>query len=181
MTDASRRLVLQSAAGLALITALPARAAEMTPGKPGDFDFLTGEWKIANRWRQTAADAFIEFPGEATVTSILSGTASVEELRIPARGFFGMGLRLLDQEKKLWVDYWVNAKSGALGREGTLGSFEQGAGIFDSEDKEDGKPVIWRGLWDRIVPGKSHNWSQLVSRDGGQSWEATWLMEWTRA
>ena len=131
--------------------------------------------------RQTTADSFITFPGEATVSGILSGAASVEELRIPSRGFFGMGLRLLDQEKKLWVDYGVNAKSGALGREGTAGSFENGAGIFDSADTEDGKPIIWRGLWDRIVPGKSHNWSQLVSRDGGESWEATWLMEWTRA
>lgn len=95
-------------------------------------------------------------------------------------GVFGMGLRLFDVEKSLWVAYWVNAKSGAMGRDGTPGSFEGGAGIFDSTAEEDGKTVIWRGLWDRIVPGKSHNWSQLVSRDGGKSWEATRLMEWIR-
>lgn len=183
MTDASRRAVLQSAAALAVAGSIAssAHAAPKTPGKPGDFDFLTGEWKIANRWRQTTKDDFITFPGEATVTSILGGIASIEELRIPARGFFGMGLRLLDVEEKLWVDHWVNARSGAIGGEGTPGSFEGGAGIFDSTAEEEGKPVIWRGLWDRIVPGKSHNWSQLVSRDGGETWQATWLMEWTRA
>ena len=181
MKDASRRAVLQTAAGLALAGAIPAIAAPRTPGKPGDFDFLSGEWRIVNRWRRTTADAFIEFPGEATVHGILSGVASVEELRIPARGFFGMGVRLLDAEKKLWVDYWVNAKSGALGREGTTGSFENGAGIFDSADTEDGKPVIYRGMWDRIVPGISHRWSQSLSRDNGASWQDLWLMDWARA
>ncbi len=30
---------------------------------------------------------------------------STEELRIPARNFFGMGLRLLDQENKVWQDH----------------------------------------------------------------------------
>ena len=51
---------------------------------------------------------------EATVVGILGGIASIEELRIPARGFSGMGLRLLDVEKKIWSDHWVNAKSGVV-------------------------------------------------------------------
>jgi hypothetical protein len=43
------------------------------------------------------------------VHGILAGVGSVEELRIPARNFSGMGLRLLDLEKKVWADHWVNA------------------------------------------------------------------------
>jgi hypothetical protein len=77
--------------------------------------------------------------------------------------------RLLDQRE-----------AGALGRDGTLGSFEDGAGIFDSTASEGGKPVIYRGVWDRIVPGRTHRWSSLVSRDAGKSWEGLWLMDWTR-
>lgn len=43
-----------------------------------------------------------------------AGIGSVEELRIPARNFSGMGLRLLDVERRLWADHWVNARSGVL-------------------------------------------------------------------
>lgn len=44
---------------------------------------------------------------------LLGGIASVEDLRIPARGFSGLGLRLLDTERRLWADYGVNGKGGA--------------------------------------------------------------------
>lgn len=49
-----------------------------------------------------------------TPSGILGGVISVEERRIPARNFSGMGLRMLDVEPKLWADYWVNGKSGVL-------------------------------------------------------------------
>lgn len=50
-------------------------------------------------------DEWIEFDGEATVHAILAGVGSVEELRTPARNFSGLGLRLLDVEKKVWADH----------------------------------------------------------------------------
>ncbi|QDZ08310.1 hypothetical protein FPZ24_13155 [Sphingomonas panacisoli] len=187
MTQLSRRTIVTSAAALSLagLIGAPAvarpQAKAPTPGKPGDFDFLTGDWKIANKWRNKTTDSWLEFPGEATVRGILKGVVSVEELRIPARDFSGMGLRTLDLEKKVWTDYWVNGKAGVMGRDGVTGSFENGAGIFDSPDTENGKPVIYRGIWDKIVPGVSHNWSSLISRDNGKTWEGLWLMEWTRA
>lgn len=76
---------------------------------------------------------------------ILAGAASVEELRIPARGFGGMGLRLLDQERKLWADYWVNAKSGVLTPPPSWGSFVDGVGLWDADADDAGQPIIVRG------------------------------------
>ncbi len=152
-----------------------------TPGKPGDFDFLSGEWRI-HHWQPkpgTEGRQWIEFDGEATVHPILSGIGSVEELRIPVRDFSGMGLRLLDVEKKVWSDHWVNAKSGVVSTPGVTGSFENGAGIFVSEDEEDGKPTKWVGVWDRITP-KSCRWRQAVTRDDAKTWQQTWIMEWKR-
>ena len=161
--------------------AAPKAARKVPPGKPGEFDFLAGNWNIANRWRATPdAKEWLEFKGESTCWTILSGVGSVEELRIPERKFFGMGLRLLDVEKQTWFDYFVNAKSGVLGSEGTPGGFEDGVGSFVSEDVEDGKPVLWRGVWDRITPN-SCRWHQGRSKDGGRTWDDTWLMDWTRA
>lgn len=161
------------------LDAIPAPPEAPTPGRPGDFDFLAGEWRIEH-WRQRAPNEWDAFEGEATVTSILAGIGSVEELRIPARDFSGLGLRLLDIEKKVWSDFWVNAKSGVLSTPGQTGSFENGVGIFASQDVEDGKPVIYVGVWDKITKS-SCRWRQAGTRDGGATWNQTWIMHWTRA
>lgn len=195
MTDSNeRRRLLQAAAALALTPnagAAPVAPAEpqpgpamtgnlpttRTPGKPGDFDFLTGRWKIVNHRRRNGAwDAF---EGEATVHAILAGICSVEELRIPARQFSGMGLRLLDVKKAQWSDFWVSAASGEMGAQGLKGSFEGGAGIFEEASEEDGKPVLYRSVWDLITP-TACRWQQAASRDGGKSWMLDWSMDWTR-
>jgi hypothetical protein len=113
------------------------------------------------------------------VHGLLKGVASVEELRIPARNFSGMGLRLLDVERKLWADFWVNSKSGVLSPPPSWGSFSNGVGIWDSEDTEADKPQIVRGVWDQITP-TSCRWYQASSRDAGKTWQENWVMQWRR-
>lgn len=179
-----RRRLLSAGAGAWLAAsasgaAAAAPAAKSVAGKPGEFDWLSGEWKIAHR-RLKAPGQWDEFAGEATCWSILGGVGHVEELRIPQRDFSGMGLRLLDLGKGVWSDYWVNAKSGVLGGEaGLTGGFVDGAGVFLADDEEAGKPIKVRGLWDEIT-GRSHRWSQSVSRDGGRTWEDNWVMRWVK-
>jgi hypothetical protein len=185
MTQIERRTIIALSAGALMSSLTPiAVAAAINPapvGKPGDFDFLTGEWRIRNKFRE--GEKWIEFSAEATVVGILGGIASVEELRIPARGFSGMGLRLLDVEKKIWSDHFVNAKSGVVAVPGQLGVFEDGAGTFLSEGEGgadgNGSPELYRGVWDRITP-KSCRWFQGTSRDGGRTWDDNWFMDWTR-
>ena len=127
-TDAgnpTRRHLLQAAAAGAIAQLASAGAAaqstsapaappsasalpKTTPGKAGDFDFLTGNWKIWNRkLKAGATKEWDEFPGEAMVWSILGGVVSIEELRIPARNFSGMGLRVLDLSTMLAGPYGV--------------------------------------------------------------------------
>ena len=156
----------------------PPLPAARTPGQPGDFAFLTGEWRIHNR--SIVNGEWLEYPGEATVHAILAGVGSVEELRIPARNFSGMGLRLLDVENRVWSDHWVNARSGVVSVPGQLGSFENGAGIFVTDAQENGQPVKYAGIWDQITP-TSCRWRQGASRDGGATWAQNWIMHWTRA
>lgn len=149
-------------------------------GKPGEFDFLSGEWRISHRRLKTmGTEDWDFFKGEATCWSILGGVCSIEELRIPARNFSGIGLRLLDVEARVWADHWVNAKSGVLGCPGLNGSFEDGVGTFTADDFDGDKPIQVRGVWDRITK-TSCRWHQAVSRDGGKSWDGNWYMDWTR-
>jgi hypothetical protein len=151
------------------------------PGQPGDFDFLTGHWKIAHRRLKTpGGDDWDVFDGEASCFGILGGVAHVEELRIPARNFSGMGLRLLDVDKRVWVDHWVNARNGVLTLPGMTGGFAEGVGTFVAEDEHEGRPILVRGTWDRITP-TGCRWHQATSSDGGRHWEGNWFMDWVRA
>ncbi len=145
----------------------------------GDFDFLSGHWAIAHRRRKPGSDEEWDcFDGEATCWSILGGSVSVEELRIPARQFSGMGLRRLNKETHIWSDCWLNADSGVL-HPPVEGYFEQGQGIFIAHEMEGDQVILVRGLWDDIG-ATSCSWEQAVSRDGGASWQANWSMHWTR-
>jgi hypothetical protein len=185
-TEMKRRTLLQTAGSLAigqiaLAASGPAAAAVKTPGKAGDFDFLSGEWKIAHRRLKTAGgNDWDLFDGEATCWSVLGGVASVEELRIPARDFAGMGIRVLDVKELVWADFWVNARSGVLTPPGMPGRFENGVGTFIADDTDGDKPIKVRGVWDRITP-HSCRWHQAISNDGGTSWQANWFMDWVRA
>lgn len=142
-------------------------------GKAGDFDFLNGHWKIQNR--RLKDGVWDQFEGEASVSGILGGLVSVEELRIPARNFSGMGLRTLDVERKLWSDYWLNSQSGVLSAVPVWGGFVDGVGTWDGVDGE----TTVRGVWDQITPS-SCRWRQAVSRDDGKTWEENWVMQWVR-
>jgi hypothetical protein len=182
----ARRTALWTLAGLAVADRARAQARagaaeEKGTGKPGEFDFLAGEWKISHRRLKTpGGNDWDVFTGEATCWTILAGVGSIEELRIPARDFSGMGLRLLDMEKRVWSDHWVNAKSGALGCPGLTGVFANGAGVFVADDMDGERPVKVRGVWDRITK-TSCRWHQAVSHDGGKQWQETWTMDWVRA
>jgi hypothetical protein len=188
-SDIARRTVLQTAALAAIgqIIAAPSTASAAAPtqaaiGKPGDFNFLAGEWRIKHRrLKNESTGEWDVFEGEATCWTVLEGVASIEELRIPARNFSGMGIRICDVEKHVWADFWINSRSGVLTPPGLMGTFQNGVGTFIADDMDGDKPIKVRGVWDRIVPGKSHRWYQAVSRDGGKTWAENWSMDWLRA
>lgn len=179
-----RRDLLQAAAAAlaAGATSVPAVAGtpsgKVTGKGPGDFDFLTGEWTIANRrLKDGTTDVWEEFAGGATVHRVLGGQASIEELR--ARGnFLGMGVRVWHPAEKLWADHWTGVHNGVV-NEPQMGQFIDGAGVFLSDETVDGVAWQYRGLWDRIGDGACR-WTQASSKDGGKTWAYNWYMDWTR-
>lgn len=169
-------------AAASLMTGQKSMADEKTEkksGKIGEFNFLTGEWKIKNQHVKKGSDTEWDYyDGEATVRSILGGLISVEELRIPSKDFYGMGLRTLNLETGEWADYWVNSKFGIVG-DPMLGNFINGEGIFIADDVLNEKPVKYISAWDMITEN-SCRWYQGVSFDDGKTWEKKWIMHWTR-
>jgi hypothetical protein len=182
--DVPRRTMLETGGALAL--AALAGAAVQAADRPmpstalpggGDFAFLAGEWRIANRRKRDGK--WDEFPGEATVHALLGGLASIEELRIPARDFFGMGVRVYHLKEKHWADHWTSAGNMVV-NDPLFGTFVNGDGVFVNEEKDGDVTVTYRSLWNRITP-TGCRWTQATSRDGGATWDYDWMMDWTRA
>jgi hypothetical protein len=186
MPSFDRRLFLASSAGaiMATNTSTPANAAPSKPAKvtgkgPGDFDFLTGEWRIKIRNFDTSGPhGKKERDASATVYRVLGGAGSIEELRNGDGSMWGMGVRVWHPEKMQWADHWTSAKDGVVNPP-QLGQFIDGEGIFQLDDTDNGKPIKIKGVWDKIT-AQSCRWHQIVSRDDGKTWEYGWYMDWTR-
>jgi hypothetical protein len=87
-----------------------------------------------------------------------------------------MGLCLLDVEKKIWHDHWVNANSSILSAPSQTGGFQDGTGTFQADNKDGEKLIKVKGVWDKITKDFCR-WYQAISYDDGKAWKGNWLMD----
>ncbi|MFF2273765.1 hypothetical protein ACFVTX_15920 [Agromyces sp. NPDC058136] len=147
-----------------------------------DFDFLYGEWTIANRRLRhlfVGSDEWEEFPATSWARPLLDGVGNVDEMHCPTQGWSGASIRFQDQESGEWSIYWANSSTGRLFPP-VVGRFSEGRGDFFGEDTHEGEPITAHFTWSDITP-VSATWQQEFSRDGGETWECNWIMEFTRA
>lgn len=144
-----------------------------------DFDFLHGQWTIAHRrlkQRHVGSDDWDHFPATASCEPRLGGLVNVEEIVMP--GFSGMSLRSFDLATGLWSIWWISSLEGRL-QPPVTGGFRDGVGIFEGDDIDGGRPIRARYVWSDVTPS-SARWTQSFSLDGGQTWEANWVMDFAR-
>jgi hypothetical protein len=152
-----------------------------------DFDFLYGQWKLANRRLE---DPLAEDPSEwqefeATLETrpILDGLGNIDLYSapdFPGRGRFGgFGLRLFDPREKVWRIWWASTVSDGQIDTPVVGRFENGEGRFETDDNLGGRAVRVRYEWKDITP-TSATWVQSFSFDGGRTYEPNWFVEATR-
>lgn len=146
------------------------------------FEFLAGEWDVANRRRQrwlAGCDDWEEFPATSTCWPLFGGAANVDEITFPTKGFTGLTLRLYEPATKVWTLNWVNSRDGRL-TPPVRGEFAGGVGTFYGDDSHEGQDVRVRYIWSRITP-RSARWEQaFAAAGGGQDWETNWVMDFTR-
>lgn len=145
-----------------------------------DFDFFVGRWNVVNRRLKTlfaGSDEWYEFPATSECRLVLGGAGNMDEFKAPDKGITAMTLRLFDPEAQEWSIWWATDK-GRLDPP-VKGRFEDGRGDFWGDDTHDGQPVRVHFLWSEITP-TSARWEQEFSADGGETWEANWVMEFTR-
>jgi hypothetical protein len=146
-----------------------------------DFDFFTGTWDIANRWRTDFLDPgsdWEEFPGVSQASRHFDGNANFDEITFPTKGFSGLTLRLYNTGTGQWSLYWASKRTGTLFPPVT-GVFSGGVGEFFGEDTHNDVPILARFRWTDITADSAH-WEQAFSTDGGQTWLDNWYMDSTR-
>jgi hypothetical protein len=148
---------------------------------PGDFDFLVGFWDIMNRRLKkplSNSDEWDMFHSSSECRRAFDGAANIDEISAPARGFSGLTLRLFNPERQEWSLYWANSRDGCL-QPPVIGCFNNGVGTFYSDEMYNGAEIKVRFIWSDITP-HSARWEQSFSTDKGRSWEANWIMEFSR-
>ncbi len=172
--------------GVALNQPAAASAGASVDGRH-DFDFLCGLWRVASRLREdplaSTRTGWLELEATSEGWPILGGLGHINVYSAPelaARpGFPGVALRLFDCEARLW-SIW-SASAAAAGQLGppVVGRFRNGHGRFEGDDVVRGRAVKVRVDW-RDVSRSSARCERSVSFDSGQSYETTWIMDWTR-
>jgi len=149
-----------------------------------DFDFQFGTWKThVKRLREplSGSGEWVEYDGVSVVRKVWNGRASLIELEVDgAAGHIqGLGVRLYNSETRQWSINWANSSDGVL-QTPMSGKFKNGRGEFYDHESFNGKAIFARNSFFDITQN-SIRFEQAFSDDGGKTWEANWIMTFTRA
>ena len=146
-----------------------------------DFNFLVGNWTVANRRlheRLVGCTEWDEFESSSVAWNLPDDAAQIDQFTFPD-GSTALTLRLLDPKRQEWSLRWAANTDGVL-LPPVIGRFdENGVGTFYGDDEHQGIPVRVRYVWSDIT-ANSARWEQAFSTDGGATWETNWIMQLTR-
>ncbi|MCW2796408.1 hypothetical protein [Nocardioides sp.] len=160
------------------------RPIEGLEKKTSGFDFIVGEWNVANeRLRAPLSGQTEWYDTQATARAFTlhNGAVSMDEMWYAEAGFAASAFRLYDAAQDLWTIYWVSSDNGTL-QPPVYGRWNDAGDHFEARgpDEFQGRPILARFLWHSIKKD-SATWEQAFSVDDGDSWETNWRMHWTRA
>lgn len=167
-------------------TALAQHRADWCPEPEArQFDFWLGEWDVQNHNRPPNSDNWFA-TGQATnrVYTVLGGCAVVEHWRgyaFPQAGHIvGFSVRAWNPDAGRWEAalYWPIGPNAAFGTP-SGGADGDNLVLTNQFSGPDGSTVHSRLLFTDIAED-SFTWTNGISRDGGDTWQASWRMEFTR-
>jgi hypothetical protein len=148
----------------------------------GDFDFFVGSWTGQQRKLRTVlagCEDWDEFTSTSRCWSLLDGAGNLDEVRFHELGSGGVTLRLFDPAAEEWSLYWASSRAGLLALPPVTGRFEDGTGLFYSDETFGGREIRVRYTWAGIT-AVTARWEQAFSTDLGQTWETNWIADFTR-
>lgn len=166
-------------------TATSLSRIESDPPETRAWDFLAGRWNVRNqkrRRRLAGNNHWDQFNSTLVNWQVLGGRGNVSDAAFsaPDAPYRGMSLRVYNDEKKEWLNWWLDGRTPADIRPPVRGRFGKDGGTLLGDDMHDGKPVKVRSVWSRTDTASPH-WEQSFSADGGKTWELDWVADFTRA
>jgi hypothetical protein len=160
-----------------------AAAAKAPRDGQHDFDFNIGTWKVhVSRLRRPLSGStdWLEYDGVANVRELWEGRANLLELAVQGQAgrIEGAGLRLYNPESRQWSLNWASPGAGVM-TQPMIGEFKDGRGEFFSHELFEGRGILVRNSFFDISAA-SARFEQAFSNDGGRTWEANWIMTFTR-
>jgi hypothetical protein len=188
--DPDRRTMMLALGGLSALALVaqagPAAAdgANLATGASRDFDFFLGSWDVHHRRLKTrlvGSTEWEEFGGTTLCQSLMGGIANINDSIVerPARTSRSIGLRAYDAQTGNWADWSLSGRNPTSIDAPGVGRFENGVGVFLSDDSFDGRPIKVRGRFSSLNP-RLAQWEQAFSADAGQTWETNWIMRYAR-
>jgi hypothetical protein len=152
-----------------------------------DFDFLIGQWQVANRKLvdplASGDGEWVEFSSTSHARSILDGLGNLElytAQSLPGRGFYeGLSLSLYEPTTGLWRIWWGSTAQPGFLDTPMVGRFVDGIGRFFCDDLIQGRPCKVRVKWTSASPS-SAGFEQAFSPNNGRDWKVNWIMEFSR-
>lgn len=143
-----------------------------------DFDFEIGKWRTHLKVLKnplSGSNTWTEYNGTTEVTKLLNGSANLVELDVkgPSGRIEALSMRLYNPKTGLWSLNFAGANDGAFSTP-TIGSFEEGKGIFYNHEPYKGKTILVRFIISDITT-RSCRFEQAYSEDEGKTWEINWI------
>ncbi len=138
------------------------------PKQNHDFDFWLGRWELT--WEGGQGTNHIE--------AILDGRVIQERFEAHAqKGLKGLSVSVYDEQQACWRQTWVDNQGGYLD---FTGGMQGDRMILSRTAEKDGQSIHQRMVWQDIRrDGCMWHWER--STDGGKTWEAMWVIQYTRA
>lgn len=148
------------------------------------FDPYFGKWFLHSRKLRDVTDPdcteWLEFDGTNDVSPILGGLGNVELARFAYDPpFEGVTLRVFDPADDLWRIYYTSTRQNGPLPPPVEGRFENGTGVFGSDEVLAGRAIKVRFEWTGIATD-SPRWQQSFSFDAGRTWVRNWITVSTR-
>ena len=146
------------------------------------FDFWLGEWDVNLRTLQADNSWDDSRSARAKIYRILDGRAILElwDEQGPGDAIRGYSLRFFDPAREEWRLFLNWPGDNRSGTSTLNGSFRHGRGeFFSTRTGADGIPTISRYTFSDISPDRLR-WDDGFSADGGRTWRANWIMEFSR-
>ncbi len=184
MSDLRRVWILAMAVAMVAVSqpVMHAEGESDTIESPRDFDFWIGEWTVNNRFLGPGGAWYDRGEARATIVPILDGRALVERWVGTTNGnkTIGFSLRSWDPVDDCWR-ILLNWPGGGRPSFGVMtGGFRHGRGeFFGGYTDAEGTEIRSRFTFSDALPNTCR-WDSATSRDGGETWRTSWIMEFTR-